>query len=198
MAKPDMSMAPLPDHDDLVPKITKVEALRQPLLSQVVALEDEAFPACERLGPVLLQHQASLRTAGLLLAQLSASVCGYLLFARTGSAGLITKLAVSPAFRRRGIGASLLRRGIEELERPARRQGASEIHLHVDPTREGACRLYEACGFQRVSLLQNYYSDERDALLMRRTAASCSSSQLVSAIFSGDTGPATNKRPRSP
>ena len=50
-----------------------------------------------------------------------ATLSGYLLFSRTGGCGLITKLAVGAAFRRRGIGSALLRRGIAELERPHRR-----------------------------------------------------------------------------
>ena len=82
--------------------------------------------------------------------------------------GLITKLAVSAAFRRRGIGSALLRRGIEELERPARRAAAAEIQLHVDPANAQAQRLYESFGFERMVLLPTYYSDSRDALLMRR------------------------------
>ena len=157
---------------DFVPTISSVDVLAPPRLTQVLHLEEDCFPQCERLGPVLMQQQVSLRTSGLLVAEMSASVCGYLLFTRMGGTGLITKLAVSAACRRRGVASSLLRRGIQELERPARRTGATEIQLHVDPQREGACRLYESFGFERVTLLPNYYSDARDALLMRRVATS--------------------------
>jgi ribosomal protein S18 acetylase RimI-like enzyme len=103
-----------------------------------------------------------------------ATLSGYLLFSRTGGCGLITKLAVGAAFRRRGIGSALLRRGIAELERPHRRPPPSEIQLHVDPERTEARRLYEAFGFQRAALLAGYYSDNRDALLMRRVNAALS------------------------
>jgi len=42
-----------------------------------------------------------------------------------------------------------------------------EILLHVDPQRVGAVRMYERTGFRKLERLTNYYSDRRDALLMR-------------------------------
>ena len=48
----------------------------------------------------------------------------------------------------------------------------SEIQLHVDPANTSARSLYESFGFERVALLPQYYSDSRDALLMRRLTAS--------------------------
>ena len=104
------------------------------------------------------------------------ALSGYLLFTRTAGAGLITKLAVSAVFQRRGIGGALLRRGIQERERPSRRAAPAEIQLHVDPQNATARRLYESCGFEFVTLLPKYYSDSRDALLMRRPAAGSSKS----------------------
>ena len=131
-------------------------------------LEEEAFPPCERLGSIMMQQQTLLRTSGLLLAELGATVAGYLLFARSGNSGLITKLAVGLPFRRQGIGSTLLKQGIAELERPGRRTTISEIQLHVDPTRTAAQSLYESHGFVREVLLTGYYGDARDALLMCR------------------------------
>ena len=180
------------------PVISQVENLAPPLLHQIIELEDACFVPCERLGPFTMQQQALQRTSGLLLAEMCAAVrafisaatalhsprrhrvrasrrgsnlSGYLLFSRSATAGLITKLAVSVAFRRCGIGSALLRRGIQELERPARRSAPSEIQLHVDPANTSARSLYESFGFERVALLPKYYSDSRDALLMRRLTA---------------------------
>ena len=156
---------------DLPLEINRVQTLNQPKLGQVIDIENESFPSCERLGPHLMAQQASLRTSGLLLAELGASIGGFLLFSRTGASGLITKLAVSPAFRRRGIGSALMRRGIEELERPTRTSFLHDIQLHVDPGRPEARALYESFGFTQQALLRDYYSDQRDALLMRRLCA---------------------------
>ena len=79
------------------------------------------------------------------------------------------QLCVGSAFQRRGVGSSLLARGIAELEQPTRRGvGVDEIMLHVDPERTGACNLYRAFGFERMALMPQYYTDGRAALLMRR------------------------------
>ena len=65
------------------------------------------------------------------------------------------------------LAASPRAQGVVELQRGARRQGVSEIMLHVDPSRGGALRLYEAAGFVQDELLRDYYSDKRDALVMK-------------------------------
>jgi ribosomal-protein-alanine N-acetyltransferase len=162
--------------------VRKLDALVEPRLGQVIELERESFPPCEQLGPHLMQQQAALRTCGLLVAELGAALAGYLLFSRTASSGLITKLAVAAPFRRQGVASSLLTHGINELERPGRRGGAvSEILLHVDPSRLGAQRLYEGFGFVRAELLPNYYSDQRDALLMRREHPAAAASRAAPA-----------------
>lgn len=157
------------------PQIQQVTLLTQPHLAQTLEIEAEAFPPCERLGEPLLQQQAALRTNGLLLAEFGTTVAGFLLFSRTGSSGLITKLAVHSAFRRRGIGSALMRSGIAQLEQAARRP-PNEIMLHVDPTRTNAVSLYESFGFRQGTLLKQYYADAdggfRDALIMSRIRGS--------------------------
>ena len=54
-------------------------------------------------------------------------------------------LAVTPAARRQGIGAALMR----ECVRRARRSGASVLTLHTTDVMEAAMRLYEKMGFSR-------------------------------------------------
>ena len=108
------------------PRVIKIDRLVQPTLSQVLDIEVEAFPPCEQFGSVLLQQQAAMRTCGMLVAEIGLSVAGFCLFSRTAGSGLISKLAVSSAFRRRGVGSTLLSHGIAELEQPTRRgAGAS-------------------------------------------------------------------------
>jgi ribosomal-protein-alanine N-acetyltransferase len=75
----------------------------------------------------------------------------------------ILKIAVSPAWRGKGIATGLLnrclKRGIE--------QGATSAHLEVRPTNIPAVGLYEKLGFEVVGRRHNYYSDSKeDALVM--------------------------------
>ncbi|KAL1500106.1 hypothetical protein AB1Y20_012779 [Prymnesium parvum] len=147
--------------------VYSAETLDPPTLEQLLRIEEEAFPPCERLGGALMQHHATLRSSGVLLAEVGGAVAGYLLHSRTAEAGLIAKFAVGAEFRRQGVGSALLKQGILELQGSSRRGGPKEIMLHVDPSRAGAVKLYEAIGFERHELLPAYYADQRDAIVMK-------------------------------
>jgi ribosomal-protein-alanine N-acetyltransferase len=71
-------------------------------------------------------------------------------------------LAVKPAFRRRGIGGSMLR----WLEEAARVAGLTAMHLEVRVNNTRARRFYRAWGFQEMSILPRYYGGVEAALWM--------------------------------
>ena len=155
-------------------RLRLLQGLSSRTLSRLLALETEAFPECERLGNFGMQEHAMQRTAGLLVAEPDGpppppepDPMGFLIYTRTGDAGIIMKLAVGAAFRGRGVGRALLRFGISELRRPTRRAPPSTIMLHVDPSRTAARGLYESMGFVQEQHLTRYYADGRDALLMK-------------------------------
>ena len=110
-----------------------------------------------------------------------ATLSGYLLFSRTGGCGLITKLAVGAAFRRRGIGSALLRRGIAELERP-HSEDIPRQPLPRSHRRRQGCRhqsLFLPPGQPNVHLLPCMAENHRTAraagpsLLLQARATSC-------------------------
>ncbi len=74
----------------------------------------------------------------------------------------VLKIAVEPAFRRRGIARELLARAAAD----ARDLGASEATLEVRASNEGAQALYAALGFQSLGVRPRYYSDREDAVIM--------------------------------
>ena len=74
----------------------------------------------------------------------------------------VLKIAVEPAFRRRGIARELLARAAAD----ARDLGASEATLEVRASNEGAQALYTALGFQPLGVRPRYYSDREDAVIM--------------------------------
>ncbi len=74
-------------------------------------------------------------------------------------------LMVAAAYRRRGIGRSLLEQAVEW----ARENGVEKLELHVFPHNEPAIRLYEQFGFEREGLRRNHFRRGGrlvDALLM--------------------------------
>ncbi len=75
----------------------------------------------------------------------------------------LLKIAVSPAWRGKGIARQLLERcfhaGIEK--------GANSVHLEVRPSNSPAVELYLKLGFEVIGRRPKYYKDTKeDALLM--------------------------------
>ena len=77
----------------------------------------------------------------------------------------VMNLAVSPAYRRRGVGRALLR----ELAGALRSKGVTALLLEVRPSNEAAASLYRSEGFVQVGRRKNYYFHPReDALILRK------------------------------
>ena len=91
------------------------------------------------------------------------SIAGYIVARETAGELHINNFAVRAEFRRRGIGAMLLDRILEE----ARRRRANAVFLEVRSGNYAAQALYERSGFQAIARRPNYYSDPReDAVVM--------------------------------
>ncbi|MEM3921558.1 MAG: N-acetyltransferase [Nitrososphaerota archaeon] len=73
--------------------------------------------------------------------------------------GRVYTLDVRPDFRRRGIGAALLKR----LEEEFRRLGCEKVVLEVAVDNEPAISLYKSLGYEFTSRLKDYYGRGRDA-----------------------------------
>lgn len=77
----------------------------------------------------------------------------------------VMNLAVSPAYRRRGVGRSLMRR----LEAALHEKGVAALLLEVRPSNEAAFSLYRREGFVEVGRRKNYYfHPKEDALILRK------------------------------
>jgi ribosomal-protein-alanine N-acetyltransferase len=75
---------------------------------------------------------------------------------------MVQSMAVSSGFRRRGVGARLMKSAVEHLSRNSRR-----ISLLVDVSNETAIRLYRRFGFSETGRVhQAYYPNGNDAIEM--------------------------------
>jgi ribosomal-protein-alanine N-acetyltransferase len=88
-------------------------------------------------------------------------VVGYALICEdtTGQLRLLS-LAVLPGHRGHGVAAGLLLRGLAAAGR------GRTCDLEVRVSNEGAIRLYERVGFQKIRIIPGYYADKEDAWLM--------------------------------
>lgn len=74
-------------------------------------------------------------------------------------------LAVSPDYRRQGIGRALVMTLIDRL----RQQGSRSITLEVRASNLPAGRLYESLGFSQAGLRKGYYEKPReDARILKK------------------------------
>jgi ribosomal-protein-alanine acetyltransferase len=89
---------------------------------------------------------------------------GYASTSLAGASADLLRIAVHPDFRRAGLGRALLAATLDALPRT----GCEEILLEVHAANAPALRLYEAYGFERISVRRGYYDGGRsDALLLR-------------------------------
>jgi ACS family hexuronate transporter-like MFS transporter len=95
------------------------------------------------------------------VAVLERKVAGFIVVRQTAPGEYeILNLAVAPQFRRRGIGAALLRNVVAE------RRG--EYFLEVRQSNRPAQALYRKLGFTEAGLRQNYYADPPEAAIVMR------------------------------
>ena len=78
--------------------------------------------------------------------------------------GHIKDIAVRESHRGRGVGTTLLQRGMGVL----RARGASSVKLEVREGNDPARRLYREHGFEHRRTIPRYYSDGENALVLVR------------------------------
>ena len=90
---------------------------------------------------------------------------GYLLLMRAADEGEILRIAVSPAYKRKGVADAMMR----ALEIWVVSHGIKVVYLEVRADNEPAIALYKKNGFQVQGIRKHYYHDpECDAVIMSR------------------------------
>lgn len=103
-----------------------------------------------------------LSSAVFLVCEARGEIVGYIIFEwRTGRTGSIVSIAVLPAYRKRGIGSTLLNDAIARM-----RDRISIVELQVAVSNADAVGFYQGHGFEVTRVLPSYYPDGEDAFLM--------------------------------
>lgn len=132
-------------------------------VSQVAALERVCFsdPWSESSVAEELANPLSLW----LVAMEDGQLAGYVGSQSVMGESDMMNLAVDPAFRRRGVGQSLVRALIEALGKHGNRSLSLEVRASNAPARA----LYQNLGFSQVGRRPNYYRNPKeDALILRK------------------------------
>lgn len=91
------------------------------------------------------------------------TIIGYMCLWRIEDEMEIANFAVSPEFRRRGIGRKMMERVLWEAEE----RGVTNLILSVRESNLPAIKLYTSCGFVEVYRRKNYYRQPgEDAVIM--------------------------------
>jgi ribosomal-protein-alanine N-acetyltransferase len=143
---------------------------RQPTaldLPVLTSLERTLFPDYPWSQAQFKEEIAGIGTSReFILAIKDALIIGYagIMVVAAGVPADLLTIAVLPDFRGQGIAQLML----AELESWAKAKGATEVILEVDTKNEGAIRLYEFAGYEKISTRANYYALGVDALVMRK------------------------------
>jgi ribosomal-protein-alanine N-acetyltransferase len=151
----------------------EIQDLREDDLEGAARIDAVAF------GPAAPDHGAGDRVAQLReelvrpwarlrAVRLAGQVAGYTLFWHVADEVHLLNVAVAPEHRRRGHGRALM----GDLVGYARANGAAKVFLEVRVSNVPAIALYEAFGFERLSVRRRYYDDGEDALDMMLAVAS--------------------------
>lgn len=100
---------------------------------------------------------------GFIVAEDKGKIVGYIIYSVSDDKGMIVSIGVLPDYRRRGTGQMLLEYVLNLLRRKVR-----SIELQVSLSNSAAIRLYQKNGFIIVDVIPRYYSDGKDAYLMKK------------------------------
>ncbi len=132
-------------------------------VSQIAALEKICFsePWSENSIASELSNPLSLW----LVAEIDGTLAGYIGSQSVLGESDVMNVAVSPDYRRQGIGEALVLALVEELKKLGNHCLSLEVRLSNAPARS----LYEKLGFAEVGRRPNYYRNPKeDALILRK------------------------------
>lgn len=132
-------------------------------VSQIAALEKLCFsqPWSEKSIASELENPLSVW----LVAEINDSLVGYIGSQSVLGESDVMNVAVSPDYRRQGIGEALVLALVEELKRLGNHCLSLEVRISNEPARA----LYEKLGFAEVGRRPNYYRNPKeDALILRK------------------------------
>lgn len=128
---------------------------------QVLEIERACYPA--PWSDLAFSHEIKSEASVTLVAMDGETVAGYLVGWIAADQLHVANIAVSAGYRRRGVGAGMMLRLLEE----AVRRGCVSSSLEVRESNRAARSMYSRLGYHAVALRKSYYSSPaEDAVVM--------------------------------
>ena len=131
-------------------------------LEVIMIIERSGFPAAEQWSERSWRSELLSEQRTILIARAQHPV-GVISISTTGELADLHRLVVEPRSRRRGIGADLVRAGLDVV----RQLGVRDVILDVGYDNEAAIALYQRLGFEQLSARQDYYGPGQHALILK-------------------------------
>jgi [ribosomal protein S18]-alanine N-acetyltransferase len=131
-------------------------------LPAIMGLEQAGFPAAEQWSERSWRGELLGERRTILVARAQHPV-GVISITTVGELADLHRLVVEPRSRRQGIGADLVRAGLEIV----RQLGVRAVILDVAYHNEAAIALYQQLGFEQLSARQDYYGPGQHALILK-------------------------------
>jgi ribosomal-protein-alanine N-acetyltransferase len=129
----------------------------------IAAIEQDAFGA-DAWSPALVDLELIAPGRVVVAAEQDDVLVGYASAAVVADVADLTRIAVTPAVRRKGTARALL----GSLLQHAADRGAERMMLEVADTNEAALGLYGRSGFAEVARRRDYYGRGVDAVVMEK------------------------------
>jgi ribosomal-protein-alanine N-acetyltransferase len=127
-------------------------------------IEDDSFP--DPYPPDLIAKLQREHSDGFLVVEnASGEIVGYCVASENGGRAHLISIAVHQEYLRKGAGTLLL----ETLLTRLYEHRVGELRLEVNVENDAAIKFYERFGFDRVTVIENYYSDGSPAVKMELT-----------------------------
>jgi ribosomal-protein-alanine N-acetyltransferase len=131
-------------------------------LPAIMMLEQAGFTAAEQWSERSWRGELLGERRTILIARAQHPV-GVISITTIGELGDLHRLVVEPRSRRQGIGADLVRAGLEKVQQ----LGVRAVILDVAYHNEAALALYQQLGFEQLGARQDYYGPGQHALILK-------------------------------
>lgn len=123
-------------------------------LFEVHAIERASFPNPWHLSTFRGEiHNHPISSSYVIVHRREKKIIGYIIYWHIKDEVQISNIAVHPDFRRMGVGESIMRQVLFQLEKG----GSKFISLEVRPSNMTAIKLYHKLGFDILGIRKNYY-----------------------------------------